>query len=119
LSKALRFNEDLNDLCIALKRRFGGNAWSENDDIPGQNTFRESSVSLGVTHLLPGAQTQAHSDRISCRDPKAAVEVPPSRDHRCRAVRPFQRLDPHWRAKGRDRLLDDLHLILSRLISAS
>jgi hypothetical protein len=114
LFKALGLNEDLNDLCVALNRCFGGNPWSEDHDIAGQNTFRESSVAFGVTYLLPRAQTQADSDRIGCRDPKAAVEVPPSRDHRCRAVGPFQRLDPDWRAKGGDRLLDDLHLILSR-----
>ena len=88
-------------------------AWSENDDISGQNTFGERSVALGVTYLLARAQTQAHADRIGCRDLKAAVDVPPSRDHRSRAVRLFQPLDPHWRAKGRDRLLDELHLILT------
>jgi hypothetical protein len=64
LFKALRLNEDLNDLCVALNRCFGGNPWSENHDIPGQHMFRENSISLGVTHLLPGAQGQAHSDRI-------------------------------------------------------
>jgi hypothetical protein len=117
LSKALRLNEDLNDLRVALERRFGRNAWSENDDISRENTLRERAVALSVTYLLPRDQTQAHSDRIGCGDPKAAIEVPPSRDHCCRAVRPFQRLDPHWRAKGRDRLLDDLHVILNRLIS--
>jgi hypothetical protein len=117
-SKALRFDEDLNDLCVPLQRRFGGNAWSEYDDISRQNTFRESSISLGVPHLLPCAQTQAHSDRIGCRDPKTAVEVPPSRDHCSRAVRLFQPLDPDWRTKGRDGLLHDLHLILIVSISA-
>src|SRR4029077_2395956 len=106
------------ELCVPLERRLGGNAWSSNDDISRQNTFRESSISLGVPHLLARAQTQAHSDRIGCRDPKTAVEVPPSRDHRCRAVGPFQRLDPHWRAKGRNRLLDDLHNYLTLLFSS-
>jgi len=57
------------------------------------------------------------ADRIGCRDPKAAVEMPPSRDHRCRAIRPVQRLDPHWRAKGRDCLLDDLHLELASVFA--
>jgi hypothetical protein len=28
----------------------------------------------------PLAQAQAHSDRVGCRDPNAAVHVPPSRD---------------------------------------
>src|SRR6185295_4048823 len=113
VSEALRFNEDLNDLCVPLERCFGRNAWSENDDISRQNTLRERSVALGVTYLLPRTQTQSHSDRVGCRDPKATVEMTPSRDHRWRAVGPFQSLDPRWRAKGRDRLLDDLHLILS------
>src|SRR5882724_9034277 len=117
LSEARRVNEDLNDFCVALERRFGRNPWSENDDIPGQNALRECSVSLGVTHLLPGAQTQADADRIGCRDPKAAVDVPPSCDHRSRAVGPIQRFDPHWRTQGSDRLLDNLHLNISRSLS--
>ncbi len=82
-TKALRLNENLEDVRVALMRRFGRNAWSQNDDIPGRNTFRESSIWLGVTRLLPCAQTQAYSDRIGRRDAKAAVHVPPSRDHCC------------------------------------
>ena len=56
VSEARWVNEDLNDFCVALKRRFGRNPRSENEDIPGQNVFGERPVSLGMTHLLPGAQ---------------------------------------------------------------
>jgi hypothetical protein len=38
-SDALRFDEDLNDFCVALERRFSGNAWPENDDIARENTL--------------------------------------------------------------------------------